>query len=66
MWNSANNMSANSHSVFHCIHKFIFNSHALTDIVLHHIACYQTCSKPSVKVCMYSAEDVFELLNFHD
>jgi len=67
MWNSARNMSADSHSGFHSIHQFIFINHALTDIFLHHIACPQThCSKTGVKVCMYSAEDVFKLLNFHN
>jgi hypothetical protein len=67
MWNSARNMSAESHSVFHYIRQFIFSDHALTDLVLHHIACPQTrSSKPGVKVYMYRAEDVFELLNIHD
>jgi hypothetical protein len=67
MWNSARNVSADSHSVFHFIRQFIFSTHALTYIVLHHIACPQThCSKTGVEVCMYSAEDVFQLLNFHN
>lgn len=67
MWNSARNMSADSHSVFQSISQFTFSNHTLTDIVLHHMACAQThCSKPGVKVCMYSAEDVSELLNFHN
>ena len=67
MWNSARNMCADSHSLFHSIRQFIFSNHALTDVVLHHIACPQThCSKPGVKVCMYSAEDVFQLLNFRN
>jgi hypothetical protein len=67
MWNSARNMSANSHSAFLSVHQFIFSNHSMTDIVPHHIACPQThCSKAGVKVCMYSAEDVFELLNSHN
>jgi len=66
MWDSARIMGADSHSGFHSICHFIFNNHALTDIVLHHIACPQShCSKTGVKVCMHSAEDVFQLLNFH-
>jgi hypothetical protein len=67
MWNSARNMSADSHSVFHSICQFIFSNHTLTDIVLHHMVFAQIhCSKPGVKVCMHSTEDVFTLLNFHN